>query len=392
MAPEWFKALCCIRQPPPSDDAPPASTDPVLVLTEVPVEGSGSLSPYWGLENTRARSLGPSPSPGDTNIPVPASSRWLHCSPSNSTGALAPALIEAQPTVPCAPEESTDTPVPAHTEEVAVAASTAISPMISLDPAQAREHIDRIDRFRILVMGRANAGKTTILQRVCNTTDQPEIFNGEGEKRGEHNIEDELVFKSNQRFVFHDSRGFEAGKFVMDRAKTMKLDKRIHAIWFCIPLHDSHRMVTAAEKKFFNKCDTGHVPVIVLLTKADTLALDAFMELVDDGLNEDDAMERAAEVKGWLNKSRFPPHDYLSLTGMEEEGADCTTLLTCTANALNEEGLQQLLISTQQSNLGLCMEFAITKTLKNCMQSMVGKITPAGLAYYLSTWFPYVRR
>ncbi|KAI5997658.1 hypothetical protein F5J12DRAFT_725184 [Pisolithus orientalis] len=265
--------------------------------------------------------------------------------------------------------------------------------MISLDPAKAREHIDRIDRFRILVMGRANAGKTTILQRVCNTTDQPEIFNGEGEKvdatlvqgslkRGEHNIEDELVFKSDRRFVFHDSRGFEAGsegefdmmkEFVMDRAKTMKLDKRIHAIWFCIPLNESHRMVTAAEKKFFDMCDTGHVPVIVLLTKTDTLALDAFMEVVDGGLNEDDAMERALEVekrklmeclikvKGWLNKSRFPPHDYLSLTGMQEEGADCTTLLTCTANALNEEGLQQLLISTQQSNLGLCMEFAITK-------------------------------
>ncbi|KAI6149310.1 GTP-binding protein [Pisolithus tinctorius] len=265
--------------------------------------------------------------------------------------------------------------------------------MHRLDPAEAREHIDRIKRFRILVMGRANAGKTTILQRVCNTTDQPEIYNGKGKKvnatvlqgslkRGYHSIDDELVFKSNPRFVFHDSCGFEAGseqqfdmmkEFVMNRAKTVQLDKRIHAIWFCIPLHDSHRMVTAAEKKFFDECDTGHVPVIVLLTKRDTLALDAFMELIDDGLNEDDAMERAAEVekrklieclekvKGWLNKSRFPPHDYLPLTGMQEEVADCTTLLTYTANALNEEGLQQLLISTQQSNLGLCMEFAIMK-------------------------------
>ncbi|KAI6149233.1 hypothetical protein BKA82DRAFT_166039 [Pisolithus tinctorius] len=270
--------------------------------------------------------------------------------------------------------------------------------MISLDPAKAREYIDRIDRFRILVMGRANAGKTTILQRVCNTTDQPEIFNGKGEKvcmfrgicsrlmmcraRGEHNIEDELVFKSNPRFVFHDSRGFEAGsegefkmmkEFVMDRAKTTKLDKRIHAIWFCIPLNESHRMVTAAEKKFFDECDTGHVPVIVLLTKTDTLALDALLEVMGDDSDENDAVEWAADVEkrklneclvkvnSWLKELRYPPHDYLSLTGMQEEGADCTTLLTCTVNALSEEGLQQLLISTQQSNLGLCIEFAITK-------------------------------
>ena len=31
-------------------------------------------------------------------------------------------------------------------------------------------------RFRILVNGRANAGKTTLLQRVCNTTDDPCIY------------------------------------------------------------------------------------------------------------------------------------------------------------------------------------------------------------------------
>ncbi|KAI6104557.1 hypothetical protein EDD16DRAFT_1637161 [Pisolithus croceorrhizus] len=57
-------------------------------------------------------------------------------------------------------------------------------------------------------MGRANAGKTTILQRVCSTTDQPGIFNGKGErvdatvvqgslKHGYHNIEDELEVKKN---------------------------------------------------------------------------------------------------------------------------------------------------------------------------------------------------
>ena len=31
--------------------------------------------------------------------------------------------------------------------------------------------------FRILVIGRANAGKTTLLKRVCNTTKDPCIYN-----------------------------------------------------------------------------------------------------------------------------------------------------------------------------------------------------------------------
>ncbi|KAI6008815.1 hypothetical protein F5J12DRAFT_54789 [Pisolithus orientalis] len=404
-----FKALCCFWRPPsPNDDAvvlqvpapvgaaqPPASTDiRVPAMTEVPIEASDSSSVNTGgvraataVENTRPHSPA-GPSPSNVGIPAPAPAQG---SLPSVPGALAPVLTEAQPTGPRSPEESVDTPVPVHTEEVPTVSASARSGL-RLDPAKARKYINRIDRFRILVMGRANAGKTTILQRVCNTTDKPEIFNGKGEKvdatvvqglttRGYHNIEDELVFKSNPRFVFHDSCGFEAGrreqfdvikKFVMDRAKTTKLDKRIHAIWYCIPLSDRHRMVMAAEEKFFGECDTGHVPVIVLLTKTDTLALHAFLELSEKGMSDDDAMKGVAEVesrnlneylvmvRGWLDKLQFPPHDYLSLTGMNKEDAECTPLLTCTANALSEEGLQQLLISSQQSNLELCMEFAIT--------------------------------
>jgi hypothetical protein len=49
-----------------------------------------------------------------------------------------------------------------------------------------------------------------------------------------------MVFKSNQRFVFHDSPGFEAGnedefeqmkKFITECADATFLKKRIHAIW-----------------------------------------------------------------------------------------------------------------------------------------------------------------
>jgi len=42
-----------------------------------------------------------------------------------------------------------------------------------------RDAIDlrqKYKRFRILVIGRANAGKTTLLKRVCNTTEEPCIY------------------------------------------------------------------------------------------------------------------------------------------------------------------------------------------------------------------------
>ena len=35
-------------------------------------------------------------------------------------------------------------------------------------------------KFRVLIIGRANAGKTSILQRVCDTTDSPIIYRGTG--------------------------------------------------------------------------------------------------------------------------------------------------------------------------------------------------------------------
>ena len=53
---------------------------------------------------------------------------------------------------------------------------------IHLDPIAVKRHFDRIGRFRILVIGRSNSGKTTLLQRVCNTTEAPEIYNSKGEK------------------------------------------------------------------------------------------------------------------------------------------------------------------------------------------------------------------
>jgi len=34
--------------------------------------------------------------------------------------------------------------------------------------------------FHVLIIGCANVGRTTILQRVCNTMEQPKIFNQDG--------------------------------------------------------------------------------------------------------------------------------------------------------------------------------------------------------------------
>ena len=43
----------------------------------------------------------------------------------------------------------------------------------------AQENLPRLPhnvKFRVLIIGRANAGKTSILRRVCGTTENPVIY------------------------------------------------------------------------------------------------------------------------------------------------------------------------------------------------------------------------
>ena len=48
--------------------------------------------------------------------------------------------------------------------------------------------------FRILVIGRANAGKTTLLQRVCNTTEDPCTYDDKKNLVSVHRPIDDFCF------------------------------------------------------------------------------------------------------------------------------------------------------------------------------------------------------
>jgi GTP-binding protein EngB required for normal cell division len=45
-----------------------------------------------------------------------------------------------------------------------------------MDPQPTPRRLPEDVKFRVLIIGRANAGKTTILQRVCDTTNSPAIY------------------------------------------------------------------------------------------------------------------------------------------------------------------------------------------------------------------------
>ncbi|KAJ7139166.1 hypothetical protein C8R44DRAFT_764001 [Mycena epipterygia] len=268
-----------------------------------------------------------------------------------------------------------------------------------LNVEQAIELRSKCKHFRVLVIGRANAGKTTLLKKVCNSIEDPEIFSPSGEKispstvegsaqRGEHDINNQMIFKSNRQFIFHDSRGFESGsrneveeitKFIAKHAATHELSNQLHAIWYCLPT-DTNRPLLAADEEFFNTSITGKVPVIAIFTKFDGLVNEAFTELLDDGLHPEDARERETdEAKKMLtNKfekplmsTGFPPSDHVRLDDIRAETSNCKELIEKTANALNDDTLRLLFVSVQQNNIYLCIHYAVedyaVKTVNACI-------------------------
>jgi len=75
-----------------------------------------------------------------------------------------------------------------------------LAPAVTSDLDEAAKLRAKYTRFRILVIGRANAGKTTLLKRVCNTTEEPSIYEG-----GKNLVSYPLILMSHSHYLFINS-------------------------------------------------------------------------------------------------------------------------------------------------------------------------------------------
>ncbi|KDQ10843.1 hypothetical protein BOTBODRAFT_35796 [Botryobasidium botryosum FD-172 SS1] len=353
--------------------------------------------------------------------------------------------------------------------------------------------VERPRQFRVLIIGRANAGKTTILRAVCGAKGEPDVYDQDGNKiepevhpdevpdathteseemtsrpahsglratlrsisaramrkvhnsalasgsapslyqqgatnpiiapsalRGEHNIEYSLVFPSNPRFVFHDSRGFESGgvdelelvrKFIQEKASLGSMRNQLHAIWYCFSA-ESNRFMTAADKEFFNTIDTGSVPVIAIFTKFDALDSVAFSALCAQGIPFKKAQKRAPEhakaqfdqeLLPLIHKLAHPPRAVVCLRNMHNKGAPniiqkaTSELIEKTESALDDGALKVLLVQAQHINVELCMKAAmdsglITKAAQDAFQEDPTTFNPLQevLIKEIFKWFPSI--
>ncbi|KAJ6522589.1 hypothetical protein B0H19DRAFT_1086041 [Mycena capillaripes] len=297
----------------------------------------------------------------------------------------------------------------------------------------------RCPRFRILVIGRRNAGKTTILKKMCDSDGSdlrivdrsgnevdPSILEPD-RQRGMSDVENEITFGSNPLFVFHDSRGIEAGaehdensplctdslwKFIDKRSKETRIRDQIHAIWMCIPMDNPRAPSSEFELAFFNARNSP-VPVIAVFTKFEALIDEAYDDLPDDDSSDSEKEKNASHnaqskfektVQKAIENTTHPPNqvaDGIPLD-LNEVGTGCASLVEATYAMIQDEILSNLFALAQQSSFRVgcekIMELIIREQQhwiqrvlvdKNKMLDTMIKYTAQLMPYWRTFWYYY---
>ncbi|KAG1895735.1 uncharacterized protein F5891DRAFT_1175488 [Suillus fuscotomentosus] len=207
-------------------------------------------------------------------------------------------------------------------------------------------------RFRLLVIGKTGVGKSSLIQQAFRINEVVESMDYcrvgtvadhiSEHKRGEADIEREFIAEENERFVLHDSQGFEAGDsmifktakdFIDRRRKEPKLQNKIHAVWLCLSIpHADGRLLESGVEEFLKlrKEILGNIPLIAVFTKHDIFV---------DKL-EYDAGESCDEVT--LEDLKVNTLDKLCIQPLKEAAGSDILHATVSTNEEYERTIRQL--------------------------------------------------
>ncbi|KAG5649887.1 hypothetical protein H0H81_001635 [Sphagnurus paluster] len=161
--------------------------------------------------------------------------------------------------------------------------------------------------------------------------------------RGISDIDEELISKLNDRFILHDSMGFEAGDdtnfkrvddFIINRNKKRDIKDKLHAVWLCfqVPTAGGRVLETADEHflkaKAHQENTLGGVPIIAVFTQYDRLVSSIKFRHLRENKDSPPLEQEAAEQRA-----------------EELFGEFCTRPLR---DLVNEEDVPSLKVSTQK--------------------------------------------
>ncbi|KAG2126191.1 hypothetical protein BD769DRAFT_1668628 [Suillus cothurnatus] len=258
-------------------------------------------------------------------------------------------------------------------------------------------------RFRILVIGKTGVGKSSLINQAFGV----EKTIASHDKPGEAGIDDEFISPENDRFVLHDSKGFEPGdehnleivRDFIDRRRNMSTpEHQLHAVWLCFEIpRAGGRLLETGTEEFLalkNNGTLGDIPVIVVLTKYDML-IDRMERTLDDtSLNRlsDEAIKerikKNAEAELWdtcigpLEKFAGPDIPHAMISTREDYKETLIRLIQITENCVGLHSTPEAAVMTsiaQRVHPGLKIKASIevgkrrywkalasSTTFKNC--------------------------
>ncbi|KAF8260649.1 hypothetical protein EI94DRAFT_1811409 [Lactarius quietus] len=227
--------------------------------------------------------------------------------------------------------------------------------------------------------------------------------------RGEHKIDDELVFSNNPGYVFHDSMGIESGsideleilkEFIQRKCAETRLRDKLHAIWsgpsifiitttdrhvlrYCVPM-DGHR--PGLDLKYYDKiCADPNVPVIAVFTKFDQLLRNVEMDMQDESDDPNNYPDN--DVSAEMAEKRFQDHylgplgndvKYVRLENMHMKDSRCDCLVETTAAVLNEDTVALMLLAVQRGNIEFSVKTSLSRLLMTPVLGSPGFVSGCG--------------
>jgi len=200
-------------------------------------------------------------------------------------------------------------------------------------------------------------------------------------ERGMSVIDYEITYPSSPGFVFHDSRGIEAGaesdshgtadgeghdasklrieyiqKFIDNRAQERRTRDQLHAIWFCMPMDNPRVPSDEFELAFLKKVNTN-VPVIAVLTKYEALV---------NRVKNESTIQVAKRLEKYATENVFNPlrntNVLAAIVKTHHKGDGCELLTKKTFDAINDETLATIFAMAQQNSVKLACQLTLKKT------------------------------
>ncbi|KAI0269576.1 hypothetical protein BGY98DRAFT_1190297, partial [Russula aff. rugulosa BPL654] len=218
--------------------------------------------------------------------------------------------------------------------------------------------------------------KPEIRDKEGRLVDDPTLVKA-GLERGMSMIDYEITYLSSPRFVFHDSRGIEAGaesdcheyiqKFIDDRAQQTRTRDQLHAIWFCMPMDTPRVPSDEFELAFLEKVNCN-VPVIAVLTKFEALVDRVKGEYKGRQVAKNDILNYARE--NVFNPLKSVTHAPVAIVQTHHKGEGCELLTKKTFEAIKNETLAIIFAMAQQNS----MKLACQLIFKQNSQSILSRL------------------